>query len=49
MSVKKDDFKHIIDFQKRSSKKVMGIVFYSGKSIVPFGERLYAIGLGYFL
>ena len=49
MSVKKDDFKHIIDFQKRSSKKVIGIVFYNGKSIVPFGERLYAIPIGYFL
>jgi len=49
MSIKKDDFRHIIDFQNRSSKKVTGIVFYNGKSIVCFGKKLYAIGLGYFL
>jgi len=49
MSVKKDDFKHIIDFKDRSHKRVTGILFYNGKSIVSFGENLYAIPLAYFL
>jgi len=38
-NIKKDAFKHIIDFQKKSSKEIMGIVFYAGESILPFGDE----------
>lgn len=48
-SVKKEDFKHIIDFQERSSKEILGIVFYSGENIVGFGERLFAVPLAFLL
>jgi predicted AAA+ superfamily ATPase len=48
-SVKKDDFKHIEDFQKRSDKNIIGIVFYSGEEIVSFGDKLFAIPLAVFL
>ncbi len=48
-SVKKEDFKHIIDFQERSSKNILGIVFYSGENIVGFGEKLFAVPLAFLL
>ena len=48
-SVKREDFKHIIDFQQKSSKDILGIVFYSGDSIVGFGEKLFAIPLAFLL
>ena len=40
-TVKLEHFKHIIDFQKKSSKKIVGIVFYMGESILPFGDENY--------
>lgn len=48
-SVKKEDFKHIIDFQERSQRNVLGIVFYAGENIVGFSEKLFAIPLALFL
>ena len=48
-SVKREDFKHIIDFQQKSSRDILGIVFYSGDSIVGFGEKLFAIPLAFLL
>lgn len=48
-SVKKDDFKHIIDFQQRSSRDIIGIVFYSGEHIVGFSDKLFAIPLAFLL
>jgi len=48
-SIKKEDFKHIIDFQERSSKEILGIVFYSGEHIVGFGEKLFAVPLAFLL
>ncbi len=48
-SVKKEDFKHIIDFQNRSSKNITGIVLYSGEKIIGFSDTLFAIPLGIFL
>ena len=50
-SIKKDAFKHIIDFQNKSDKEVVGIVFYGGEEIVPFGDGEYvrfALPLGLF-
>ncbi len=38
-NVKKDAFKHIIDFQKKSSKEIVGIVFYAGESVLSFGDE----------
>lgn len=48
-SVKKDDFKHIIDLQNRYEKKCLGIVFYNGNMVVEFSEDLVAIPFGVFL
>ena len=50
-TVKKDAFKHIVDFQKRSKKNIVGIVLYGGEDIVPFGDEMhkrYAIPLSVF-
>ncbi len=50
-SIKKDAFKHIIDFQNRSSKEIVGIVFYAGDTILPFGDdkyKRYALPLSIF-
>jgi predicted AAA+ superfamily ATPase len=41
-SVKNDAFKHIIDFQKKSSRKITGIVFYTGDTLLSFGDELHA-------
>ena len=48
-SVEKEDFKHIVDFQNRSSKNITGIVLYSGEKIIGFSDTLFAIPLGIFL
>lgn len=48
-SAKKDDFKHIVDFQNRSSKNIMGIVLYSGEKVIGFSDTLFAVPLGVFL
>jgi len=50
-SIKKDAFKHILDFQNKSSKEVVGIVFYGGTDILPFGDEnhlRFAVPLGIF-
>ncbi len=50
-SIKKDAFKHIIDFQKKSDKEVVGIVLYGGSEILPFGDEgheRFALPLGVF-
>ena len=38
-SIKKDAFKHIVDFQNKSDKEVIGIVLYAGEDILPFGDE----------
>lgn len=48
-SVKKDDFKHIIDLQNRYDKKCLGVVFYNGDMVVEFSDNLVAIPFGMFL
>ena len=48
-SVKKDDFKHIIDLQNRYDKKCLGVVFYNGDMVVEFNDDLVAIPFGVFL
>ncbi|HEB63026.1 MAG TPA: DUF4143 domain-containing protein [Gammaproteobacteria bacterium] len=50
-SIRLDAFKHIIDFQNRSSNNVVGIVFYAGKEVLPFGDekhQRYALPLNLF-
>ena len=50
-SIKADAFKHIVDFQNKSSKELIGIVFYGGDTILPFGDdnhRRYALPLNLF-
>ncbi|MBE0492534.1 MAG: ATP-binding protein [Sulfurospirillum sp.] len=49
-SVKKEDFKHIIDLQNRyDEKRCLGIVFYNGEMVVEFSDDLVAIPFGIFL
>ncbi len=48
-SVKKEDFKHIIDLQNRYEKKCLGVVFYNGDMVVAFSDDLVAIPFGMFL
>ncbi len=40
-SIKKEAFKHIVDFQKKSKKEIVGIVFYAGETILSFGDEQY--------
>lgn len=50
-SVKRDDFKHIADFQSKSKQNVLGIVLYTGEHILPFGDEnanRYAVPLSIF-
>lgn len=50
-TIKADAFKHIIDFQKRSSKTVVGMVLYGGEHLLSFSEgeyERYAVPLGVF-
>jgi len=50
-SIKKEAFKHILDFQNKSNKEVVGIVFYGGTDILPFGDEnhlRFAVPLGIF-
>ncbi len=48
-SIKKDDFKHIIDLQNRYDKKCLGVVFYNGDMVVEYSDDLVAIPFGIFL
>ncbi|MDF1880821.1 ATP-binding protein [Sulfurimonas sp. MAG313] len=51
-SIKKEAFKHIIDFQNKSQKEIIGIVFYAGDTILPFGDEKfdrYALPLSLFM
>ena len=51
LSLKKEVFKHIEDFQKKSDKRVVGIVLYAGSDIVPFGDgnhKRFAVPLSLF-
>ena len=48
-SVKKDDFKHIIDLQSKIDKKCLGVVFYNGDMVMEFSDDLVAIPFGMFL
>jgi predicted AAA+ superfamily ATPase len=46
-----NDFKHIVDFQKKSKKKIKGIVFYTGNIILDFSkdnQERFAIPFNFF-
>jgi predicted AAA+ superfamily ATPase len=50
-TVKRDDFKHIADFQSKSKQNVLGIVLYAGEHLLPFGDekiKRYAVPLSVF-
>jgi len=51
-SIKKDAFKHIVDFQGSGLKKeIIGIVFYAGDTVLSFGDtehKRYALPLNIF-
>ena len=46
--VGKNDFRHIMDYQKKSSKDVFGVVFYMGEHVLYINERCVALPLGCF-
>jgi predicted AAA+ superfamily ATPase len=46
--IKQEDFKHIDDLAKKESKLDLGIVFYMGDKILPFGKNFVALPLGFF-
>ena len=47
-SVDKSDFKHIFDFQKSSTKNILGIVFYMGDVVLEIDEKNFAVPFGIF-
>lgn len=50
-TIKSDAFKHIIDFQNKSSSNIIGILLYQGENILPFGDdkhQRYAIPFNIF-
>ncbi len=50
-SVKNEAFKHIADFQRKSSGNITGIVFYTGDTLLSFGDELhdrYAVPMNIF-
>ena len=50
-SVKNDAFRHIADFQKRSSGNITGIVLYAGDTLLSFGDEFhnrYAVPMNIF-
>ena len=48
-TVKVDDFKHIIEFDKSiSDKKVVGIVLYFGERVISFKKKFWAIPMKVF-
>jgi predicted AAA+ superfamily ATPase len=48
-TVKVDDFKHIIEFEKMvSDKKVVGIVLYFGEHVLCFKEKFWAVPMRVF-
>jgi predicted AAA+ superfamily ATPase len=46
--VGKNDFRHIMDYQKKSSKDIFGIVFYMGNNVLYINDRCVALPMGYF-
>lgn len=46
--VGKDDFRHIIEYQKKSSKDILGIVFYMGANVLHINDNCVALPMGYF-
>jgi len=46
--VGKDDFRHIMEYQKKSSKDILGIVFYMGENVLHINEKCVALPMGYF-
>ncbi len=50
-SVKNDAFRHIADFQKKSSGNITGIVLYAGDTLLSFGDEFhnrYAVPMNIF-
>ncbi len=48
-SIKKDDFKHIVDLQNKINTECLGVVFYNGDMVVEFSDDLVALPFGFFL
>jgi len=50
-SVKGSEFRHIAELQKKSKKRVLGIVLYAGENVLSFGDeehQRYAVPLSVF-
>ena len=48
-TIQKSDFKHILDFQQRYDRDILGIVFYNGNITIELDDNLVAIPFGFFL
>ncbi len=46
--VGKDDFRHIVEYQRKSTKDVFGIVFYMGGNVLHINKKCVALPMGYF-
>ncbi|WP_457596899.1 ATP-binding protein [Hydrogenimonas sp.] len=46
-TIDKSSFKHIVDLRERASRFYRGYVVYLGDRLLPFGERLYALPIGW--
>lgn len=46
--IERKDFKHILDFQKSSSKEVLGVIFYLGDNVLWISDKCVALPFGFF-
>lgn len=48
-NIKKNDFKHIVDFQQRSKNEIHGIIFYAGDHVIELSDDLTAVPMSFFM
>jgi len=48
-SISKSDFKHIVDFKSKEDDFHLGLVFYLGEEVLPFGDGLYALPVSFLM
>jgi len=46
--VTNQDFKHLIDLKNNCKEFYLGIIFYLGETILPFGDQLFAVPIAMF-
>jgi uncharacterized protein len=48
-TIRKQDFRHINDFKDKEKNFHLGVVFYMGEEVLPFGDKLYALPLSFLM